>query len=300
MHCTGRVESPEQVLVKWPGAPLTSRERVTVRVRVWTPDTPGPSAWSEPATIEAGLLDPADWQAMPVGAGWDEDPQADRRPARVRKDFRLDRPVERARLYVTAHGLYEVEINGRRVGDEALAPGWTVYPHRLRYRTHDVTGHLTDGANTIGAWLGDGWYRGRYGFDGGTRNIYGTDQSLIAQLEITYADGATRVIATDPTWTAARGPILSSGLYEGRRSTPACTIPAGPRRRRQARSGPLSASTPATRAPSSHRRARRCAAPRSSPRSRSPARTTAATCSTSGRTSSAGSASPPTVPQAPW
>lgn len=215
VHRTGRVESPEQVLVKWPGAPLTSRERVTVRVRVWTPDTPGPSAWSEPATIEAGLLDPADWQAMPVGAGWDEDPQADRRPARVRKDFRLDRPVERARLYVTAHGLYEVEINGRRVGDEALAPGWTVYPHRLRYRTHDVTGHLTDGANTIGAWLGDGWYRGRYGFDGGTRNIYGTDQSLIAQLEITYADGATRVIATDPTWTAARGPILSSGLYEG-------------------------------------------------------------------------------------
>lgn len=215
VHRTGRVDSPEQVLVPWPGAPLTSRERVTVRVRIWAPDTPGPSAWSEPAAVEAGLLDPTDWQAVPVGAGWDEDPQADRRPARVRTDFRLERPVTHARLYVTAHGLYEVEINGRRVGDETLAPGWTVYPHRLRYRTHDVTGHLTDGANTIGAWLGDGWYRGRYGFDGGTRNIYGTDQSLIAQLEITYDDGTTRVIATDPTWTAAPGPLLSSGLYEG-------------------------------------------------------------------------------------
>ncbi|MFF7445974.1 MULTISPECIES: family 78 glycoside hydrolase catalytic domain [unclassified Streptomyces] len=214
-HRTGRVDSAAQVLVPWPGEPLNSRERVTVRVRVWAAGVAEPSGWSEPSTVEAGLLDPADWAAVPVGAGWDEDPHADRRPARVRKDFRLDRPVARARLYVTAHGLHEVEINGRRVGDEILAPGWTVYPHRLRYRTHDVTDHLTEGANTIGAWLGDGWYRGRYGFDGGTRNIYGTDQCLIAQLEVTYDDGTTRVIATDRTWTAAPGPILSSGLYEG-------------------------------------------------------------------------------------
>jgi alpha-L-rhamnosidase len=215
VHRTGRVESPEQVLVPWPGEPLTSRERVTVRVRVWAPDTHAPSPWSEPAAVEAGLLDPADWQAVPVGAGWDEDPEAERRPARVRKDFRLDRPVAHARLYVTAHGLYEVEINGRQVGDDTLAPGWTVYPHRLRYRTHDVTGHLAGGPNVIGAWLADGWYRGKYGFDGGTRNIYGTDQSLLAQLEVTYDDGTTLVVATNGTWKAAPGPILTSGLYEG-------------------------------------------------------------------------------------
>ncbi|MGY0071323.1 family 78 glycoside hydrolase catalytic domain [Streptomyces sp. QTS137] len=215
VHRTGRVDSADQVLVAWPGEPLTSRERASVRVRVWTPDAGEPSAWSGPGIVEAGLLAPTDWQAVPVGAAWDEDPAAERRPARVRKDFRLDRPVVRARLHVTAHGLYEVEINGRRVGDEILAPGWTVYPHRLRYRTHDVTAHLTDGANTLGAWLGDGWYRGRYGFDGGTRNIYGTDQSLIAQLEVTYDDGTTTVLATDGTWTAAPGPILTSGLYEG-------------------------------------------------------------------------------------
>lgn len=212
---TGRVDGRDQVLVAWPGAPLTSRERVTVRVRVWTKDAAAPSEWSEQRVVEAGLLDAADWHAVPVGATWDEDPEADRRPARVRKDFHLDRPVTRARLYITAHGLYEAEINGRRVGDEILAPGWTVYPHRLRYRTHDVTGHLTEGANTIGAWLGDGWYRGKYGFDGGTRNIYGTDQSLIAQLEVTYEDGTTASFATDGTWSAAPGPILTSGLYEG-------------------------------------------------------------------------------------
>lgn len=212
---TGRLQGPDHVLVAWPGEPLISRERVTVRVRVWSAGAAEPSAWSEPSVVEAGLLEAAHWQAVPVGADWDEDPQAERRPARVRKDFRLDRPVAGARLYVSAHGLYEVEINGRRVGDEALAPGWTVYPHRLRYRTHDVTGHLAQGANTIGAWLGDGWYRGVYGFDGGTRNIYGTDQSFIAQLEVVYDDGTTLVLATDGTWTAGPGPILTSGLYAG-------------------------------------------------------------------------------------
>ncbi|WP_424921831.1 family 78 glycoside hydrolase catalytic domain [Streptomyces sp. wa1] len=212
---TGRIASSDQLLVAWPGAPLASRERVTVRVRVWATEAGGPSDWSVPSVVEAGLFDAADWHALPVGADRDEDPAADRRPTRVRKDFELHGPVACARLYISAHGLYEAEINGRRVGDEVLAPGWTVYPHRLRYRIHDVTDLLAEGANTIGAWLGDGWYRGKYGFDGGTRNIYGTDQSLIAQLEVTYEDGTTASVATDRTWSAAPGPILTSGLYEG-------------------------------------------------------------------------------------
>ncbi|MFD5752505.1 family 78 glycoside hydrolase catalytic domain [Streptomyces sp. NPDC127033] len=216
VHRTGRVDSAQQRLVAWPGAPLASRERVTVRVRIWAGTGDGrPSPWSPPSPVEAGLLEPADWSAVPVGAGWPEDPDSDRRPARVRKDFTLERSVVSARLYVTAHGLYEAEINGARVGDDALSPGWTIYRERLRYRTYDVTSHLSTGANTLGAWLGDGWYRGRIGFDGGTRNIYGTDQSLIAQLEVVHDDGTTTVIATDATWSAAPGPILTSGLYEG-------------------------------------------------------------------------------------
>lgn len=214
VHRTGRIDGADQVFVPWPGEPLASRERVTVRVRVWT-GSGEPSGWSPPSIVEAGLLEPADWSAAPVGAPWPENPDSDRRPARVRKDFTLERPVARARLYITAHGLYEAEINGHRVGDDALSPGWTVYGHRLRYYTYDVTDHLNEGANTLGAWLGDGWYRGLLGFDGGTRNIYGTDQSLIAQLEVTHDDGTTTVIATDRSWTAAFGPILTSGLYEG-------------------------------------------------------------------------------------
>jgi alpha-L-rhamnosidase len=213
---TGRIAASGSVLVPWPGEPLASRERAVVRVRVWSAPDAEPSPWSPPSTVEAGLLQPQDWIAVPVGAGWAEDPEAERRPARVRRHFEArDTPIARARLYVTAHGLYEVELNGSRVGDEVLAPGWTVYPRRLRYRTHDVTALVDAGANTVGAWLADGWYRGRYGFDGGTRNIYGTDQALIAQLEITYTDGSTTVVATDSSWHAAVGPILTSGLYEG-------------------------------------------------------------------------------------
>ncbi|MFE6888216.1 family 78 glycoside hydrolase catalytic domain [Streptomyces sp. NPDC057694] len=211
---TGRITSSDQTVVPWPGRPLTSRERVTVRVRTWATGD-APSAWSQPVPVEAALFDAGDWLAQPVGAAWPEEPDGDRRPARVRRDFHLTRPVAHARLYITAHGLYEAEINGRRVGDDTLSPGWTVYSQRLRYYTYDVTDHLADGANTIGAFLADGWYRGLIGFDGGTRNIYGTDQSLIAQLEVTHTDGTTTVIATDQQWQAAFGPIMSAGLYEG-------------------------------------------------------------------------------------
>jgi alpha-L-rhamnosidase len=123
--------------------------------------------------------------------------------------------VRTARLYLSAHGVCEVEINGARVGTDVLTPGWTPYGERLRYYTYDVTDLVTPGANVIGGWLGDGWYRGRFGFDGGTRDLYGTDQSLLAQLEIVHDDGTTTVIATDLTWQSAPGPIITSGLYDG-------------------------------------------------------------------------------------
>ena len=98
--------------------------------------------------------------------------------------------IVRARVYSTAHGVYELEVNGERVGDDVLAPGWTSYSHRLRYQTHDVTAALRSGENVIGAWLADGWYRGHIGFDGGVWDIYGSDVALLAQLEVTTADGS--------------------------------------------------------------------------------------------------------------
>lgn len=211
---SGRVNSPDSVLVAWPAEPLSSREAASVRVRVFGADDV--SEWSEPATVETGLLVAADWRAAPVHASWPEDAESDtRRPPLVRRSFTLDAPVASARLYATAHGLYEAEINGRRVGDDALSPGWTVYGERLRYYTYDVTGLLAQGDNAIGAWLGDGWYRGRLGWRGGFRNLFGSDLSFIAQLEVTFADGSTQTIATDRDWAAAPSPILDSGIYDG-------------------------------------------------------------------------------------
>ena len=210
---SGRVDSSESVLVPWPSAPLGSRARASVRVRVWGDD--GVSGWSEPGIVETGLLTPEDWVAAPVGGAWPETSGDDRRPALVRREFTLDAPVVRARLYASAHGLYEVEINGRRVGDDTLSPGWTVYGERLRYYTYDVTSLVRDGANALGSWLGDGWYRGRLGWRGGFHDLYGSDLSLIAQLEIDYADGRRVTVATDGDWRASSGPIVRTGNYDG-------------------------------------------------------------------------------------
>lgn len=210
-----RVESAESVLVPWPGEELCAREGARVRVRVVGADGV-PSPWSAPLELEAGLLDPNDWVAVPVGPSWPEDDAADtRRPPLVRKPFAIVGPVQRARLYVSAHGLYEVEINGRRIGREAMAPGWTVYGARLKYQTYDVTAFLEEGENAIGAWLGDGWYRGRLGWNGGFRNLYGRDIGLIAQLEIQGEGGERTVVATDASWRATLGPIVSAGNYDG-------------------------------------------------------------------------------------
>ncbi|MEO3805359.1 glycoside hydrolase family 78 protein [Nonomuraea sp. B1E8] len=211
---TGRIESDASALVPWPGAPLGSRERRAARVRVHGADGSA-SDWSAWSYVETGLLDPADWLATAAAPPLELLGAPDGPALLLRRGFALRAPIERARLYITAHGIYEAEINGRVVGDDVLAPGWTSYRHRLRYRTHDVTGLLREGANAIGATLADGWYRGRIGFGGGKSDLYGERTALIAQLEIAYIDGTTDVIVTDGTWRCARGPVTEAGLYDG-------------------------------------------------------------------------------------
>ena len=212
---SGRLESAESVLVDWPAAPLPSRARRSVRARVWGSDGGGPSAWSAPATVETGLLEPGDWSARLIAPDWTEDTSVDQPVPLLRGRIALRGEVAAARLYATAHGVYELELNGARVGDHVLAPGWTSYAHRLRYQTYDVTALLVPGENVLGAMLGDGWFRGRLGFNGGRRNVYGDRTALLAQLEVTYADGTAERFGTDERWRAARGPILASSLYDG-------------------------------------------------------------------------------------
>lgn len=221
-----RVNSPESVLVPWPSAPLASAKRADVSVRVWGGGKAEPSAWSPASAVETGLLSAGDWNATAIAPAWDEDAGSDRRPPLLRRSFTLDRPVASARLYVTAHGLYEVEINGSRVGDDALSPGWTVYGQRLRYYTYDVTDQLAQGENAVGAWLADGWYRGRIGFNGGHQNLYGDKVALLAQLHVTHDDGSVTIVSSDANWRASFGPILFSSLYKGE-SFDARELPAG-------------------------------------------------------------------------
>ncbi|TWH73262.1 alpha-L-rhamnosidase [Modestobacter roseus] len=205
-----RVDSAESVLVPWPGAPLDSREARSVQVRVTGADG-GVSGWSDPVRVETGLLDPADWSARLITSPFDAEGGA----PLFRRGFTLPGPVESARLHITSHGVHEAELNGVRVADETLAPGWTSYGTRLRYRTHDVTSLLRAGDNVIGATVADGWYRGRLTPHPGRRAVYGDRLGLLAQLEVTLAGGRSVVVATDGTWSTAPGPVRAADLYEG-------------------------------------------------------------------------------------
>src|SRR3990172_4752295 len=111
-------------------------------------------------------------------------------------------------------GLYRLELNGEKVGDEVFTPGWTSYDNRIQYQTFDMESQLLQGKNAVGVILGDGWYRGNLAW-GGNRNTYGDKTALLLQIEITYQDGRKEIIATDGTWKASTGPILASDIYNG-------------------------------------------------------------------------------------
>jgi alpha-L-rhamnosidase len=223
---SGRIVSPESVFIPWPFRPLLSREQAKVRIRIWGKDGIE-TDWCGPFTVEAGLLSVSDWQARFVAACWDHAPEKSGPSPLLRKDFSVVSTVDRARLYITSLGFYEVLLNGEIVGDEIFSPGWTSYGKRLRYQTFDVTDDLVAGQNTLGAQLADGWYRGRLGFNGGRRAIYGDRIALLAQLEILYADGTSELIVTDSSWRSHPGPILSSEIYDGETTMPPRSVPAG-------------------------------------------------------------------------
>ena len=140
---------------------------------------------------------------------------APERPIRFRREFDIDVDVTTAELRITALGVYTAQINGRPVHDHVLAPGWTSYHHRLRYQVVDVTELLHRGRNCLAITVAEGWYRGRLGFGGGVRAVYGDEIGPIAELVLVDGGRSTTIVATDAGWRAAYGPITSASLYDG-------------------------------------------------------------------------------------
>jgi len=133
----------------------------------------------------------------------------------LRRDFEIRKPIASARLYATALGAYQVFLNGKRAGDDVLAPGWTEYRLRLKYQTYDVTSLLTKGGNAIGGLIAPGWYSTPLEWFQ-QPNIYGlTAPSLMAELRIEYSDGSVDWVATDDSWKASQSPVLKSEIYDG-------------------------------------------------------------------------------------
>jgi len=209
---TGKVESSQNNQVEYAGKPLISRQRVWWKVFAWDKDSAA-SDFSQAAYWEMGLLSPADWPAEWIGAALVGGPRTTIPAPFFRKPFSIQAKIHSARLYVTAQGLYEMQLNGQKVGEDLLTPGWTNYRKRLQYQTYDVTGLLKAGENVVGAVLGDGWFCGHVAWR--ERQNYGDRPRLLAQLEIVYEDGSQNVIATDSTWEYAFGPILEADLLMG-------------------------------------------------------------------------------------
>ena len=213
---SGKLQSNQQNQIEYQGTPLTSRQRVFWKVRVW--DQGGVvSPWSPVASWSMGLLNAIDWSAQWIG---DPQPSVDNVTATtLRRQFRLAAKPRRAIVYASALGVYELHINGHRVGDHVLAPEFTDYRTRTQYQAYDVTSLLRAGDNVIGGYLGDGWYAGGIGLaqalTAKLRNTYGDHPRLLAQLEIESASGTTRIV-TDSTWRVTRdGPIRSSDILNG-------------------------------------------------------------------------------------
>lgn len=209
---SGHVESDQSVLVEYGGPDLRSGQRVYWDVQVW--DEAGDHATGETAFWEMGLLERTAWEPAQwiggslVGGVWTSVPLP-----YLQREFQLEGNVASARLYVTALGLYECWLNGARVGEDWLTPGWTDYNKRVQYQVYDVTALLEPGANAWGAILGDGWYCGNIMLSG--RQVYGDRPRLFAKLIVTYSDGRTEAIVTDDKWRVHYGAMLASDIYNG-------------------------------------------------------------------------------------
>ena len=220
-----RVNTDSTNQIVYQGKPLSSRQLCYWKVKVWNQDELA-SDWSELAYWSMGLLHYSDWQAewITLNVGSFSGNQYDSLylpPARyLRQVFTVNKPIRRAMVYASAAGLYELHLNGQRIGRDFFTPGWSDYDKRIYYNTYEITDYLKEGNNAIGAILADGWYAGYlgYGLLGQkevVRGFYGKNPLFIGQIEIIYQDGSRQTIGTDGTWKASEGPIREADILMG-------------------------------------------------------------------------------------
>ncbi len=234
---SGKVASDQSIHVVYAGKPMAARTRCYWKVRVWDRDDK-PTAFSETAVWEMGLLAPEDWQAKWISAprgegvpplsapsskgkeqGQDALATGDKSPQPAplfRKAFTLAKRVHSARIYICGLGYYELHLNGAKVGDHVLDPAFTRYDRRALYVTYDVTRQLRKGPNALGVILGNGWYNMH------TRCVWDFDKApwrdrpaLLCQLEITFDDDSKMVVVSDPTWRVTTGPLVFDSIRNG-------------------------------------------------------------------------------------
>ncbi|MES2376871.1 MAG: family 78 glycoside hydrolase catalytic domain [Bacteroidota bacterium] len=227
---SGIVHLSNSIQVSYGGKRLNSRQKLYWKVMIWD-EKNQPSAWSKTASWGMGLLKPSDWKAKWIGAMEDPTPNAAiTYPAPYfRKEFSTAKKIKQAKVYISGLGFYELYINGKKIGDQVLAPAVTNYDERplkkllyhyddqstqrVLYNTFDVTGNINQTKNAIGILLGNGWYNQR------DRTIEGTLwydlPKVIFQLEITYTDGSKSIIVSDKSWKTTTGPLLKDGIFTG-------------------------------------------------------------------------------------
>jgi alpha-L-rhamnosidase len=210
---SGRVASDETLQIPYAGKPLSSRQHAYWQVTRWN-DKDVPAA--ETATFSMGLLKASDWQAKWIAFPNDASQKVMEPDPCFRKEFSITRPIARAIVHICGLGQYEMTINGQRVGDNYIAPGWSVYQKTCLYDSYDVTSQLKPGANAVGIMLGNGMYNvlkvaNRYTKN---NNTWGFPK-VIMEMDLEYADGTRGVVVTDDSWKTIRGPMLVDQEYGG-------------------------------------------------------------------------------------
>ena len=212
---SGIILSDNSTHVAYGGPDFRNCTRYYFRVKV--KDNYGnESEWSKPAFFETGILCFKDWKADFISADRNKHPKYSAASPYFRKEFEVHSGISSARIYATSLGLYELRMNGKRVGDYYLTPGWTSYKKRLQYQTYDIMPLLQNGVNTVGAIVGNGWYKGPVAsWEENATGKYGPRTAFFAEIHIVYQDGNCEIISTDESWKTSKGAILKSEIYDG-------------------------------------------------------------------------------------